>query len=116
MVSISGVRCQLCDELVRVWMETQGVRWCVTSEGIASGHDGVWRVPGGMCSHVNYHRYTGPLIKCNPRVTLFVGYDVAKEDKKCNTACIFDEVSVGQWASRGQCNAINNWTEVKSEE
>ena len=50
------------------------------------------------------------------RVTFFVGYDVAKVNKKCNTSCIFDEVSVGQWASRGQCNPINNWTEVKSED
>ena len=110
--SLSGVRCQLCDELVRVWMETQGGHWCVTSEELASGHDGAWRVPGVLVMmslsliHPASHK-----IQYTPGVTLFVGYDVVKVYKKCNTGCIFDEVSVGQWTSRGRCNAINRGQE-----
>ena len=95
-------------------METQGGHWCVTSEGLASGHDGAWRVPGVLVMmslsliHPASHK-----IQYTPGVTLFVGYDVVKVYKKCNTGCIFDEVSVGQWTPEAGALPL---TEVKSEE
>ena len=87
--------------------------------GSPSGQQGPSRLPELVISIITD---TPSLSRYILYIVTIYGYDVVKLDKKCNTCCIFDEVSVvssvvsGPPEARGRCNAINNWVEVKSEE